>query len=287
MTERPRQHSISQIKALGDRLARSKEASPADREMLRDVIATAAEQMVLVQDRIRRALGVSSTARPKTEKTTIEKIRRDRTRLNKMDDLAGVRIVVQGGLPEQDSLVGQLLDLFPGAKVRDHRAGTSTGYRAVHVIPTVGDRPVEIQVRTPLQHAWADLFEQLADATDRNIRYGAVPRDKRARELYEIHVRAASAIKGGEEAEAQVSKVLIEQRRNFQELLAFRPIPPKGDPARRRRDNAIRRVRAQLRGADDARVDFDTAARRLSETLAQAATNIREGRTSFERGAVD
>ena len=36
---------------------------------------------------------------------------------------------------------------------------------------------VEIQVRTTLQHVWAELFERLADLVGRQIRYGQPPND--------------------------------------------------------------------------------------------------------------
>jgi hypothetical protein len=45
----------------------------------------------------------------------------------------------------------------------------------VHVIATVEGRPVEIQIRTRLQHQWANLFEKFADIVGRGIRYGEPP----------------------------------------------------------------------------------------------------------------
>jgi hypothetical protein len=37
---------------------------------------------------------------------------------------------------------------------------------------SLGRVPVEIQVRTHLQHAWAEIFEKLGDLFGRQIRYG-------------------------------------------------------------------------------------------------------------------
>jgi ppGpp synthetase/RelA/SpoT-type nucleotidyltranferase len=50
------------------------------------------------------------------------------------------------------------------------------GYSAVHVIASPEGAPIEIQVRTALQHEWAELFEKLADLVGRGIRYGEPPR---------------------------------------------------------------------------------------------------------------
>ena len=44
---------------------------------------------------------------------------------------------------------------------------------AVHVVASVFDRPVEIQVRSRLQHLWAELSEKCSDVfDDPSIKYG-------------------------------------------------------------------------------------------------------------------
>lgn len=48
----------------------------------------------------------------------------------------------------------------------------SHGYRAVHVIVDREPVTVEIQIRTALQHLWAELSERLADVVDSSIKYG-------------------------------------------------------------------------------------------------------------------
>jgi ppGpp synthetase/RelA/SpoT-type nucleotidyltranferase len=42
----------------------------------------------------------------------------------------------------------------------------------VHVVVSLDDVNVEVQVRTIGQHVWADLMERLADRLGREIRYG-------------------------------------------------------------------------------------------------------------------
>jgi ppGpp synthetase/RelA/SpoT-type nucleotidyltranferase len=76
---------------------------------------------------------------------------------------------------EQDGMVERLVGLFQSTEVVDRRTNPSFGYRAVHVIAHEHGYPVEIQVRTGLQNAWAQVFERLADALGRQIRYGEPP----------------------------------------------------------------------------------------------------------------
>lgn len=54
----------------------------------------------------------------------------------------------------------------------DRRANPSYGYRAVHVIPQITGKLVEVQVRTTLQHSWAELSEKFSDVVDPTIKYG-------------------------------------------------------------------------------------------------------------------
>lgn len=57
----------------------------------------------------------------------------------------------------------------------DRRESPSNGYRAVHVVVRHLDLPIEIQVRTALQHVWAELSEKLSDVVDPAVKYGGGP----------------------------------------------------------------------------------------------------------------
>ena len=90
---------------------------------------------------------------------------------SKMQDIAGCRVVLRS--PQDQNVVQILLvEAFPGCKVIDRREKPSHGYRAVHVLVTVGNRVVEVQIRTTLQHLWAQLSEAYADALGSAIKYG-------------------------------------------------------------------------------------------------------------------
>ena len=71
-----------------------------------------------------------------------------------------------------NAVVDQIERAFPHAKVDDRRYRPRHGYRAVHIVVRVGGRAVEIQIRTTLQHLWAELSEKLSDRVDRSIKYG-------------------------------------------------------------------------------------------------------------------
>ena len=78
-------------------------------------------------------------------------------------------------IANQERVVTSLAKLFPKANLVDRRQQPSHGYRAIHVIVKLGDKPVEIQVRTALQHVWAELSEKIADVVDPAIKYGGGP----------------------------------------------------------------------------------------------------------------
>ena len=68
-----------------------------------------------------------------------------------------------------------MVGLFPDSVVVDRRERPSHGYRAVHTIVSALDKLVEVQVRTALQHLWAQVSERLSDEVDPMIKYGGGP----------------------------------------------------------------------------------------------------------------
>lgn len=73
---------------------------------------------------------------------------------------------------EQDFVKVRLEKLFETTKVIDRRDRPSHGYRALHVIVEMNGKSVEVQVRTELQHWWANLSEKFSDLVEPAIKYG-------------------------------------------------------------------------------------------------------------------
>jgi ppGpp synthetase/RelA/SpoT-type nucleotidyltranferase len=124
-----------------------------------------------------------------------------------IDDIAGCRLIVEN-LANQNEVVGQLLGLFKNVTVDDRRVRPSHGYRAVHLIVDVDGKLVEIQIRTELQQAWAELSEKLSDVFDRSIKYGGGNQD-----VLSLLVIASEVTMAAEEAIKDKNNVTSEQIR--------------------------------------------------------------------------
>ncbi len=109
--------------------------------------------------------------RTKTTQSIVDKLLRGSIKLTQIQDIAGCRIVVKD-IADQNKIVDQLRILFDNHKIKDRRENPSHGYRAVHVIVFVNGKAVEIQVRTELQHLWAEKSEKLADSFGQEVKYG-------------------------------------------------------------------------------------------------------------------
>lgn len=178
--------SREQIKKLGERLASGDHVSDDDLRLLEELVACHMQALEVGRPRLdglAEAVGTPAlhiTHRAKTTQTIIEKLRREHEMsLARMQDLAGIRVVAGVSFEQQDALAAEVARRFPAdprePKLVDRRARPSYGYRAVHVIVSLDGVSVEVQVRTYLQHVWADLMERLADRLGRQIRYGQPP----------------------------------------------------------------------------------------------------------------
>ncbi|MFI5373999.1 MAG: hypothetical protein ACHQ8D_05155 [Candidatus Rokuibacteriota bacterium] len=157
----------------------------------------------LVVHTVREKLSLQPTGRPaKSTGAIVEKLHRETIRLSQVQDVAGCRIVVDG-IPEQDKAVAALAAAFPKASIVDRRIAPTHGYRAVHVVAEVSGKLVEIQVRTALQHTWAELSEKLSDVLDPAIKYGGGPDD-----VKEALKKGSAAVNSLEETEVQVAGLL-------------------------------------------------------------------------------
>lgn len=168
----------SQIDRLGNRLRTAVSADDLQAlDAYRQSFAPAYEKVVLA---IKSTTNEAVSGRPaKSTTAIIDKLNRESMRLSQMQDIAGCRIVVDNYL-RQDSLLQQVGALFPNAQVSDRRKQPSHGYRAVHIIVSHEGRAVEVQIRTQLQHLWAELSEKLSDKFGIEVKYGAGPQKVRA-----------------------------------------------------------------------------------------------------------
>jgi ppGpp synthetase/RelA/SpoT-type nucleotidyltranferase len=166
--------SNAQIDRLGDRLRRQ-DFGEAELRLLDEFRRTFGPAYDLVVERIQQVTAVSVSGRPaKSTTSIIEKLKRESIRLSQVQDIAGCRAVVED-LAEQDRVVAEIAGAFEASAIVDRRVKPSHGYRAVHIVVRENKKPIEIQIRTALQHVWAELCEKLADAFDPAIKYGGGP----------------------------------------------------------------------------------------------------------------
>jgi len=114
-------------------------------------------------------------ARIKQVDSIAAKLRRmPETRLSRLEDIAGCRIVVPTRR-DVERLLAQCTTLNI-SRVRDYRDAPNNSYRAVHLIVRMHKhQPVEVQLRTQLQDLWANLTERCAILIDHRLKYGGGP----------------------------------------------------------------------------------------------------------------
>jgi len=163
--------SKTKIDHLGDRL-RKGNITDDDLRFLDEYRRSFADSYEHIVHTIRQQLALEPTGRPAKSTTSIrEKLRRESIRLTQIQDISGCRLVVSE-IAAQERVVASLAQMFSESTVSDRRQKPSNGYRAIHIIVSVNRRAVEIQVRTALQHVWAELSEKLSDLIDPAVKYG-------------------------------------------------------------------------------------------------------------------
>lgn len=188
--------SRTQIDRLGDRF-RTGEISEDDLRLLdeyRQSFTDAYQQVVAAV----RTFGLNATGRPlKTTASIVDKLNRESIRLSQIQDIAGCRMIV-ANLIEQDTVTYNITAAFEDTTIFDRRDRPSHNYRAVHVVARVDGKAVEVQLRTPLQHAWAEVSEKLSDVFDASIKYGGGSNE--ARLLLSNSAKLAAQIEQSEKA---------------------------------------------------------------------------------------
>lgn len=187
----PARYSANAVKRLGAKLAREEVLSPDAQVLYEEFIADAQARVVAVQAQLERdrplfaktvprSEALEIAGRTKTRRTLSDKLRRTPgEKLPSIHDVAGVRLVADVTLLEQDLLSDVIIQSFaehPQAsrqpRVIDRRSEPQHGYRALHMVVYLEGRPIEIQLRTAWQHSWAQLMELIGDRWGREPRYG-------------------------------------------------------------------------------------------------------------------
>ncbi len=116
------------------------------------------------------------SARIKQISSVRAKLIRQRTSLSDLEDIAGCRVILPS-LTEVDQFILQCAKLTV-TRTRDYRSDSNNGYRAVHLTLKSGDgHAVELQIRTRIQHAWAQLTERAAASEGIEVKYGGGPNE--------------------------------------------------------------------------------------------------------------
>lgn len=174
--------SGSQLKKLTRRLRDGTE-TPDDLHALADVLLYYHQVLARAHAEVTRLCAGIEHVEPmaprvKTLKTTMEKLHRQPGlhSLAQVRDLAGLRVLVHGTREDQDEVAARIGAGLPDdgrpPKLIDRRTDPRSGYRALHLEIRREGILIEVQVRTTLQHRWAELFERAADRLGRGLRYG-------------------------------------------------------------------------------------------------------------------
>jgi len=230
--------SKTQIDRLGDRLKIGSHTE-SDLRLLDDYRRSFGEAYEAVLRTIRERGEFPTGRLAKSTLSIVEKLRRESIRLSQMQDIAGCRVVV-ADVAKQDQFVASLTTDFTGASVMDRRDKPSYGYRAVHVIAEISGKPIEIQVRTKLQHMWAELSEKSSDVLDPTIKYGGGSDVWRKFLTSSSEAVAAYETFEGRYAEAVAAHEEFEKA--TLELLAFHPPEQEVQETRARLGNSARRI---------------------------------------------
>ncbi len=161
----------ARIDRLGDQL-REKKFSAELLTDLDDYRASFLPAYQAVVERLKNDLGYAVTGRPaKSTPALVDKLERQHVRLSQVQDIAGCRVIVDDIFLQERAFLA--LEVYLDTPIiYDRRAQSSHGYRAIHLVATINGRKVEIQLRSELQHLWAEISEKLSDTLGSSIKYG-------------------------------------------------------------------------------------------------------------------
>ena len=165
---------------------------------------------------------ITVTQRLKREETIIEKLTQRETSMNlaTMQDIGGCRVVVDtlGNLRRFEAHVrkrwGQSFAGEPYDYIEHPRP---SGYRAVHIVVSRDNYPIEIQLRTKDQHLWAQTVESFNGLLGQNYKQEG---DHDVQELMALISQMQQAAERGEEISTEKLREMRRLRDRVFELLA-------------------------------------------------------------------
>ena len=178
--------SNREIDQLGDRL-RNNCQEDGDLEKLDEFRQTYSNIDVqaykLIEDTLKKSKDrlklVITKRKRKTRQSIVDKLcRQKRLRLSQMQDIAGCRIVMQGGTQLSCQVNEQLVNAFKKDQLSiQSKSRNKDGYRAIHLIVKINKKSYEIQLRTFAQDIFANLVESLSDK-ENTLKYGGSDKEQ-------------------------------------------------------------------------------------------------------------
>ena len=104
--------------------------------------------------------------------------RHPKMNLSRMQDVGGCRAILENH--EQVRRVAERIERNWNVKHRKHytrEEPAESGYRALHIVVERDSRLIEIQLRTPNQHGWAEVIERTDRRTGLDMKSGEGPSD--------------------------------------------------------------------------------------------------------------
>jgi putative GTP pyrophosphokinase len=158
------------------------------------------------------------TQRLKRLPTVVDKLLREpRMKLTQMADIGGCRALLldQSAVYEVAKHLRRNWDV---TRTRDYAAEPKeSGYRAVHLIVKRKGRLIEVQLRTPLQDAWANQVEEDSRRVGRNFKGGQGQREVHS--YYAVVSELLALREDGQEPDEGLRQRLLESYEAAQPFL--------------------------------------------------------------------
>jgi putative GTP pyrophosphokinase len=141
--------------------------------------------------------------------------RQPNMRLSQMQDIGGARAVLPGGASEVAAVLRRIQKNWEIHHERDLVADPApTGYRAIHVVVVCDGRLIEVQLRTPNQHAWAEAVEKMDAGMRTELKEGAGPEE--GLRLFRLAAEGMALEDSGQVADNALIKKFQQAQRDLQ-----------------------------------------------------------------------